>query len=178
MGKDINKKKAKLQFNYRTNSEIKFGDNSLVRIVYNEESRVVSMRDARKIGQEMGLDLVEINGALETPIIKICDYEKMLYSLKKSLKNKKNSHPVKEIHLTTNIAEHDIETKCTQAKKFLEKGLKVKVILTMKGRELLRREDSKKSLLQFIVKLSDISVPEFSPKDEGNRTIVILKKKN
>jgi translation initiation factor IF-3 len=101
----------------------------------------------------------------------------MLYSLKKNLKNKNNSHPVKEIHLTTNIAEHDIETKCTQAKKLLEKGLKVKVILTMKGRELLRREDSKKSLLQFIVKLSDISVPEFSPKDEGNRTIVILKKK-
>ena len=64
-----------------------------------------------------------------------------------------------------------------QARKFLESGHKVKVTLKMKGRELTRREENKKSILKFIVKLEDVSIPEGQLKDEGNRTVVILKKK-
>ena len=53
----------------------------------------------------------------------------------------------------------------------------MKVTLKMKGRELTRREENKKSILKFIVKLEDVSIPEGQLKDEGNRTVVILKKK-
>ena len=47
----------------------------------------------------------------------------------------------------------------------------------MKGRELSRREESKRSILEFIVMMEDVAVPEFQPRDDGNKTIVILKKK-
>jgi translation initiation factor IF-3 len=77
-----------------------------------------------------------------------------------------------------NIAKHDLETKANSARKFLEDGSKVRVILSMKGRELTRREENKKSILEFIVLLEDIAVPETTPRDEGNKTTVILKKKN
>jgi translation initiation factor IF-3 len=48
----------------------------------------------------------------------------------------------------------------------------------MKGRELSRREENKKSILEFIVLLEDIAIPEATPRDEGNKTTVILKKRN
>ena len=48
----------------------------------------------------------------------------------------------------------------------------------MKGRELSRREENKRSILEFIVMLEDVAVPEAAPRDENNKTTVILKKKN
>jgi len=84
---------------------------------------------------------------------------------------------LKEIQLSVNIAKHDLETKANNARKFLEDGSRVRVVLSMKGRELSRREENKKSILEFIVMLDDVAVPETTPRDEGNRTSVILKKK-
>ena len=163
---------------FRVNDEIRFkGD---VRIVgENIDSRVVSISEAREIAESLDLDLVEIQGKLEIPIMRICNYEKMIYELKKSAKkNKQNAKPLKEIQLSVNIAKHDLETKANNARKFIEDGSRVRVVLTMKGRELSRRDENKKSILEFIVMLEDVATPESTPRDEGNKTSVILKKKN
>lgn len=174
----VKPKKNDLAQRFRVNDEIHFSGN--VRIVgEGVESKVVSMAEARKIAEGMELDLVEIQGKLDIPILKICNYEKMLYELKKiAKKTKQNSKPLKEIQLSVSIAKHDLETKANNARKFIEEGSRVRVVLTMKGRELSRREENKKSLLEFIVMLEDVAVPEAVPRDEGNRTSVILKKKN
>ena len=170
-------KKNDFSSKFKVNDEIRFNGN--VRIVGNEiESRVVTMPEARKIADEMELDLVEIQGKAEVPIMRICNYEKMLYELKKAAKkNKQIVKPLKEIQLSVNIAKHDLETKANSARKFIKDGNKVKVILSMKGRELTRREENKKSILEFIVQLEDVAVPESTPRDEGNKTVVILKKR-
>jgi translation initiation factor IF-3 len=124
----------------------------------------------------MELDLVEINTNTSLPILRICNYSKFLYDLKKNAKkNKQVQTQTKEIQLTTNIAQHDLETKIKQAISFLNKGDKVKVVLMMKGRELGRREESKRSIKTFIECIDEIGVVE-SIKDEGNKTIAILKK--
>ena len=162
---------------FRINDEIKgYGE---VRIVGEGiESRVVTFDEAKKIAEESEKDLIEINASVSPPIIKVASYEKMIYELKKSAKkNKQTAKPLKEIQLSVNIAEHDLTTKANNAKKFIENGNKVKVTLTMKGRELTRREENKRSILEFIVMLEDVAVPETQPRDEGNKTIVILKKK-
>ena len=120
-----------------------------------------------------------IQGNGDIPIIRICNYEKMIYELKKASKKSKQSvKPLKEIQLSVNIAKHDLETKANNARKFLEDGSRVRVTLSMKGRELSRREENKKSILEFIVLLEDIAVPEAALRDEGNKTVVTLKKKN
>lgn len=162
---------------FRVNDEIRFSGN--VRIVGEGiESEIVPMSEARRRAEKMGLDLVEIQGKLDIPIIRICNYEKMLYELKKNAKkNKQQTKPLKEIQLSVNIAKHDLETKANNARKFIEDGSRVRVTLTMKGRELSRREDNKKSILEFIVLLDDVATPEAAPRDEGNKTTVILKKK-
>lgn len=171
-------KKNDFSSKFRVNDEIRIGGN--VRIVGEGiESKVVTMSEARKIAEDMELDLVEIQGKSDVPIVKVCNYEKMLYELKKvAKKNKQHVKPLKEIQLSVNIAKHDLETKANNAKRFIEDGSRVRVTLAMKGRELSRREDNKKSILEFIVMMDDVAVPESTPKDEGNKTVVILKKRS
>ena len=170
----------------RINDEIiGFGN---VRLVYKKYSngtpsdedfnKVVSLSEAKHIAERMELDLVEINGKISPPVLKVCDYSKYLFELKKNLKQKKKpSHDIKEVQLRTNISEHDLEIKAKKASEFIKDGDKVKVVLTMRGRELSRRDLSKKPIYVFVDLLSDIAVPESLPRDDGNKTIVILKKK-
>lgn len=175
--KKIFKKKDDLKNKFRVNDEIRLvGD---VRIVgEGMESRVMSIFDARKVAEQNGMDMVELQSNGHMPIIRICHYDKMLYEMKKAAKkNKAHAKPLKEIQLSVNIAKHDLETKANNARRFLEDGSKVKVVLSMRGREATRREESKKSLLEFIVMLEDIATIEGNLRDEGNKTIVILKRK-
>ena len=92
-------------------------------------------------------------------------------------KTKQNAKPLKEIQLSVNIATHDLQTKANNARRFIEEGCRVRVTLSMKGRELMRRDENKKSILEFIVMLEDVAVPESAPIDEANKTVVTLKKK-
>ena len=162
---------------FRVNDEIKFNGN--VRIVGDGiESKVVTMSEAREIAEKMNMDLVEIQGKLEVPIIRICNYEKMIYEMKRAAKkNKQVVKPLKEIQLSVNIAKHDLETKANSARKFIEDGSRVRVTLSMKGRELMRKEENKKSILEFVVMLEDVAVPESPLRDDGNKTVITLKKK-
>lgn len=181
---DKNFKKGKTTLNFRINDEITY--NGDVRVIYkpnansNEEgfNTVMPISMAKKISQEKGLDLIEINRNVNPPILRLEDYSKYRYELKKREKqNKKTSNSLKEIQLSTNISEHDLDIKIKKAEDFILHGHKVKVILTMRGRELSRRENSKLCLYKFIDKINEIALPESMPKDENNRSIVILRKK-
>lgn len=177
MAKDNPKMKSEERFRFKINNEINI--NGKVRLIEDgEEQLVVSMAEARKIADERELDLMLVTDKSDMPVVRLCDYEKFIYSMKKKAKqNKQQSKPVKEITLSVNIADHDLETKANAARKFIESGHKVKAVLKMRGRELTRRDENKKSLLKFIVMLEDVAVPEGQLKDEGNKTIVYLKKK-
>lgn len=175
MGKQI--KSNIKEMSYRINDEIRNYDS--VRIVgENVESQVMSLYDAKKLAEKMELDLIEINPKSNPPIMRIGNYEKLIYEMKRNAKkNKQKVSELKEIQLSVNIAQHDLETKAKKATEFLNDGHKVKVILTMKGRELNRREENKRSIFEFIVMLEDVASCESNLKDEGNKTVVILKKK-
>jgi translation initiation factor IF-3 len=179
-----NKQNQKPQINEpRVNDEIK--GTPTIRVVYkkspNENSdedfvRIMSFSEAMRIAERMCLDLVEISPNAQPPVVKLCDYSKYLYELKKTEKSKhKVTSKLKEISITANISEHDMETKARKVKEFVENGDKVKVSLFLKGRETQRRDEFKKSLYVFIEMVEDFAVPESLPKDEGNRSIVILK---
>lgn len=171
-------KNVKNTLSFKVNDEIKL-NSELVRIVGNSiESKVIPFDEAKKIAESKGLDLIEINSKVNPAIIRMDDYSKFLFDQKKiARKNKQKVMQIKEIQLTTNIGLNDLETKVKKAIEFIEDGNKVKVVLTMKGRELSRREDSKKSLYQFIDKTKEVAVAESLPKDEGNKCIVTLKHK-
>lgn len=167
----------KNQDTHRINDEI--NNVTEVRVVTDEIKGVVMpIGEAMRIAQSQSMDLIEINARTTPPIVTIEPYDKFLYNLKKNAKKAtKNKQSLKEVQLTVNIAENDLKTKANRAIEFLNHGDKVKVVLTMKGRELTRREENKKSIFMFLDMISEIGVPESMPKDEGNRTSVIVKKK-
>lgn len=160
---------------------------STVRAVYKKENgkssdedfaKIMPLWEAKRLAEQMGMDLVEINKNSEPPIVKICDYSKYLFDLKKAEKAKNKTAPkLKEITISPNISEHDMQTKANKAREIIKDGGKVKVSLFFKGREIVRREELKRALYLFIEMVEDVSVPEALPKDEGNRTLVILKPK-
>lgn len=169
--------KSSESFSFNVNEEIHYYPQ--VRIVgEGVESKVTSLKEAKAIAESMELDLVEINNKVTPPILRICAYDKLIYEMKKNAKkNKQNTSQLKEIQLSVNIASNDLQTKAKKAKEFIEDGDRVKVTLTMKGRELSRREENKCSIFEFISLLEEVAVPESMPKDENNKTIVVLKKK-
>lgn len=169
----------------RINDEIR-GYND-VRVVYKQHNdretdgdftEVMSLYDARRRAERLELDLIEINPKANPPILRIANYSKYLYERKKAMKNNtKPKNETKEIQLSVNISEHDLEVKAKKAAEFIRDGDKVKVVLRMRGRELSRRDISKKSLFMFVDLLSDVAIAESMPKDEGNKCIIYLKKK-
>ena len=96
-------------YDYRINDDI-YGY-SQVRIIGDDvESKVVSLKEAKNIAESMDLDLIEINSKVNPPILRICDYSKFLYELKKNAKkNKQTQTQVKEIQLSVSIAQHDLD---------------------------------------------------------------------
>lgn len=174
----INNKKQN-QNEFKINDELNYSNNDNVRVIGEiGNSTVMSFDEAKRLAEKNEMDLIEINGNIAVPILRIDSYDKFIYQMKKNAKkNKQVPKPLKEIDLNVNIASNDLETKARKAKEFIEDGSKVKVVLTMKGRELARRENNKKTILEFITMLEGTAIPESMPKDEGNRTIVILKKK-
>lgn len=180
------KPKKKIGFDEpRINDEIRgYKD---VRVVYKQHheqetegdfNKVMPLYEAKRVAEKLELDLIEINDKANPPVLRIANYSKYLYERKKALKNKvKQKTETKEIQLSVNISEHDLEVKAKKAAEFISDGDKVKVVLRMRGRELSRRDISKKSLFQFVDLLEDVAVAESMPKDEGNKCIVYLKKK-
>ena len=135
-----------------------------------EQLGIVSSKEAQKIADEAGLDLVKIAPNAKPPVCKVIDYGKYRYELarkEKEAKKKQKTIELKEIRLTPNIEENDLNTKINAAKKFLEKGNKVKITLRFRGREMAHMNSSKHILDDFAESLSDVAVVEKAPKVEG-----------
>ena len=111
-----------------------------------EQLGIMSSREALKLAEEAGLDLVKIAPTAKPPVCKIVDYGKYRYELarkEKDAKRKQKVIEVKEIRMSPNIDTNDLNTKVGAARKFLEKGNRVKVTLRFRGREMAHMSTSK-----------------------------------
>ena len=145
-----------------------------------EQLGIMSAKDALKMAKDAGLDLVKIAPTAKPPVCKIVDYGKYRYEQarrEKEAKKKQKVTEVKEIHLSPNIDVNDLTTKANQARKFLEKGNKVKVALRFRGREMAHMATGKEVLDTFLEKVSDVAVVEKPAKLEGRNMIMVLAEK-
>ena len=142
---------------------------------------VMSSKEAYMMAKDADLDLIKIAANATPPVVKIADFGKYRYEMmRKEKEAKKNQHvtEIKEIRMTPNIDTNDLNTKLAAARKFLEKGNKVKVALRFRGREMSRMNQSKYILDEFAEKLKDIAILDKPAKIEGrNMAIVISPKK-
>lgn len=145
-----------------------------------EQLGVMSARDAQKMAEEAGLDLVKIAPTAKPPVCKIVDYGKFKYEQArkdKEAKKKQKTIEIKEIRMSPNIDTNDLNTKMNAARKFLQKGDKVKVTLRFRGREMAHMYASKHILDEFAEALSEIAVIEKPAKVEGRSMAMFLTEK-
>ena len=141
---------------------------------------IMSSRDAFRIARELDLDLVKIAATAAPPVVRITDYGKYRYEMlrkEKEARRNQRTTELKEIRMTPNIDTNDLNTKLAAARKFLEKGNKVKIALRFRGREMSRMNQSKYILDDFGQQLSDIAVLDKPAKVEGRNMAVVLSPK-
>ena len=140
----------------------------------------MALRDALNMARDAGVDLVMVSPSANPPVCRIVDYGKFKYEQlrrEKEAKKKQKTVEVKEVRLSPNIDVNDLNTKCNSARKFIEKGNKVKVSLRFRGREMAHIDSTKHILEDFAEKLGDIAVIEKAPKMEGRSMMMFLTEK-
>ena len=153
-----------------------------VRVIGEEGQQlgVMALRDALNMAKDAGVDLVMVSPSANPPVCRIVDYGKFKYEQlrrEKEAKKKQKVVEVKEVRLSPNIDVNDLNTKCNAARKFIEKGNKVKVSLRFRGREMAHIDSTKHILEDFAEKLGDIAVIEKAPKMEGRSMMMFLTEK-
>lgn len=145
-----------------------------------EQIGIMSSKEALDLANEAELDLIKIAPTAKPPVCKIANYGKYKYELarkEKEAKKKQKVIDIKEVRLSPNIEENDLNTKASAARKFLLKGNKVKVTLRFRGREMAHVQSNKHILDEFAERLSDVAVIEKAPKLEGRSMIMFLVEK-
>ena len=138
---------------------------------------VMSIFDALKRAEILGLDLVEISPAAAPPVCKIMDFGKFKYESKKKMQESRKKQRVvvlKEVKFRPNIGQSDFEVKVRNIQKFLQEGDKVKVSLWFRGREIVHNEIGKLLFQRVIEAVGDSAKLELEPKMEGKQMMMIM----
>lgn len=145
-----------------------------------EQLGIMSSKEALKLAEDAGVDLVKIAPNAKPPVCRIVDYGKFRYEQvrkEKEAKKKQKVVEVKEIRLSPNIDTNDLNTKVAAAKKFIAKGDRVKVTLRFRGREMAHMTSSKHILDDFAEAMAEVAVVEKAPKVEGRAMTMFLAEK-
>ncbi len=130
-----------------------------------------------EISEEKKLDLVKIAPTANPPVCRIMDYGKYKYELAKKEKEARKNQKiinVKEIRLTPNIEDHDLNVKAKRAIEFLKSGDKVKVSVRFRGREMGHTEIGKEVLDDFAKLTEEVGIIEKAAKLEGRSMVMHL----
>ena len=141
------------------------------------EAKILSLEEALKTANNLGLDLVEISPNAEPPVCKVINYKKFIYDQKKkqkTIKSKAQKVVIKELRFGPNTGEHDFNFKLKHAQKFLQDGAKVKAFVFFRGRTIIFKEQGEILLLKLAQALEEHGVVESMPKLEGKRMIMLI----
>ncbi|MDD4662166.1 MAG: translation initiation factor IF-3 [Candidatus Pacebacteria bacterium] len=142
---------------------------------------VISLREALTMAEERNLDLIQVTEKVDPPVCKIGDYGKYLYSLKKKDKGVKvKTGELKNVRLSFNISDNDLNTRANNAIKFLKNKEKVRIELILRGREKGLDQVGKekiKKLIEFIEKQEiEIKIEKELKREPRGLSMIISKK--
>ncbi len=133
------------------------------------------------LAEERNLDLVNVAPTAKPPVCRIMDYGKYRYEQTKREKDARKNQKVitvKEVRFSSNIDEHDFQTKLRNVRKFLEKGDKVKVSIRFRGRQIAHTGLGKDVLEKLFNEVQDIAIMERKPNMDGRSMLMILAPSN
>ncbi|WP_303722645.1 translation initiation factor IF-3 [Malonomonas rubra] len=143
-----------------------------VRVIDDEGGQlgILDTRDALRMAEEQGLDLVEVSPQAEPPVCRIMDYGKYKYQQAKrasEAKKKQVKVEIKEVKMRPKTDEHDFNFKIKHARRFLEEGNKVKLTIMFRGRENAHPEQGMMQLEKAVDALKDVGQVESQPSKMG-----------
>jgi translation initiation factor IF-3 len=142
-----------------------------------ENVGVVSVEDAQRLAHESELDLVEVAPNVDPPVCRVMDFGKFIYERAKKEREARKSQTkieVKEIRLRPKTNEHHRDLKVRDARRWLSEGMKVKVRVRFRGREISYPEIALNDLKEVAEILADVSVVEQAPALEGRTMLMVL----
>ncbi len=136
---------------------------------------IFNTREAMRIAEEAGLDLVEIAPNAEPPVCRIMDYGKFKYdqAIKAKQARKQTKVEIKEMKFRPKIDVGDYTTKKKHVLRFLAGGAKVKITIMFRGREMAHPEQGLSILERLADDLKDVAVIENAPKMGGPQYVLI-----
>jgi translation initiation factor IF-3 len=137
----------------------------------------VPIKEALEIARNAELDLVEVSPNANPPVCRVMDFGKFIYERAKKDREAKRAQTkveMKEIRLRPKTNEHHRGFKVKDARRWLEGGMKVKVTIRFRGREMDYPEIALEDLREIAEELSDVSTIEQRPQMEGRTMLVIL----
>jgi len=140
-----------------------------------ENLGTMDTKEAQLKANESGLDLILVAENAKPPVVRIADYGKHQYKQRKKTQKGKHSGEMKEVRLSLNIEEHDINFKTKQAEKFLKKGHPLKISMMLHGRQQAFGDRAQDQIQLFVDKLSTVSIVEQNIKREGKVFFATLK---
>ena len=141
---------------------------------------IVETREALRMAEEKGLDLVMVSDKADPTVCRIIDYGKYLFEQKKKVqdaKRKQHNAEVKEVKMRYKIEEHDYNVRLSHAKRFLESGDKVKATIMFRGREIQHSNLAEELLQRMATDLKDLAEIQQAPKKEGRSMMMLLSPK-
>ena len=146
-----------------------------------EQLGVKTKAEALQIAESANLDLVLVAPGAKPPVARIMDYGKFRFEQQKKEREackKQKVINVKEVRLSPTIDVNDFNTKLRNARKFLEKGDKVKASIRFKGRAITHKEIGQKVLDRLAEETADIATVEQKAKMDGRSMFLTLAPKN
>jgi translation initiation factor IF-3 len=128
---------------------------------------VLPTREAQRMAQQQGLDLVEVSPNAEPPVCKIMDFGKFRYDegmKRKQARKTQQRQIIKEIKFHANVDAHDLATKLRKTREFLAEGHKVKLTLAYRGRENAHKDLGFEVMQRVIKDLESEAVCEQPPR--------------
>lgn len=175
-GINIPRKVSAISDEYRVNEQIRARE---VRLINHENDNVgiVTLREALDLANEHDLDLVEVAPNANPPVVRVMDYGKFLYEKKKrerAASKQQKQIEVKEIRLRPKTDPHHLGFKVRDAKSWLQKGMKVRVRVRFRGREIQYPEIAREMLDEIASQVEDVGVVESPPKMDGRTMLMVL----
>src|SRR5690625_3700069 len=138
---------------------------------------VKSKKEALEIAETRNLDLVLVAPGAKPPVCRIMDYGKYRFEQQKKdqeARRKQRKTSVKEVRFSPGIGDHDVNTKLRNARRFIEKGDKVKAAVRFRGRAITHKELGREVLERFADEVKDIGEIESKPKMEGRHMFMMV----
>ncbi len=138
---------------------------------------MVSIQKALQLAAERELDLVEVAPTAEPPVCRIMDFGKFMYERAKKEREARKMQKtieVKEIRLRPKTDDHHRSFKVRDARRWIEEGMKVKVRIRFRGREITYPEIAREMLLEVAEELNDVAIVEQAPNMEGRTMLMVL----